>query len=204
MTSITLQGRRLVKHHRFFADEFRKRVALLTFHTRMAARQRHLCSLVVIERRRNPALCVVAGFARRFARVIFELAAVRFSVAGLAIRRGPFKLNFLLAERYLVARAAVHRAMRTEKRKLRFRMIEARYVSPGLDVVACFATKRRTARPLPLHSVLELSVMRIFVARRARHIVKMERKNLVATVSLADGVTIGARYSSMRARQRES
>ena len=81
MTSVALEWRGIIKSDWFVAHEFHERVTLVTLHARVTSRERHLRALVVIKSGRNPALRIVAGFARRLSCAILELSAMRLHVA---------------------------------------------------------------------------------------------------------------------------
>jgi len=198
---VTLQRRWLVKQNGLFADELDERVTLVTFHVCMAAGERHFRAFVVIECGWHPALRIMTRLARRFSRVVFELAAMRLDMARLAIRCCALELDFVLSYGNLVARAAGNRAMRAEKREFRFCVIKAVHVGPGFRVVTGFAAEDRSVRPLAIHAVVKFAMVRIGVASGAGHVIKMKWKNFVRAMRFPRGVAIRARNGGMRPGQ---
>lgn len=83
-------------------------------------------------------------------------------------------------------------------------MIEAVDVHPGLYGVTGFAAERNTVGALASHTIVELALVRIFVASGAVAIFEMERKNFIGAPSGAGSVAIGAGNSDVRTCQRES
>ena len=79
----------------------------------MAAREREVGAFIVIERRRNPLLGIMAALARRLS-CLRKLACVHVLMARLALLRRSFELHFLRPHRHLMASPALHRAVRAE------------------------------------------------------------------------------------------
>ena len=121
-----------------------------------------------------------------------ELAAVRIRVAGFAILRRSFELNFVGAGERLVAFVARDPAMRAEQSKFCFRMVEAADVDPGFGAVARFAAQRGSIGALLRHALLEFALVGIRVAGSAGAVREMERQNLVRSSAEARFVALRA------------
>lgn len=70
--------------------------------------------------------------------------------------------------------------------------------------MARLATKRRSIRTAPGHTVLELTFVRINVTSRAALIQEMKREHLIRWAARAEFVAFIARHRRVRAGQRES
>ena len=172
-----LNGAVLVNHDLLFPDHFGLRVTLRAGDTRMPARQRQMC-LVMIKRRGNPPLRVVAVGAVGLAVLCQELPVMGVLVAGFTLHRRAFE-SLVGIGRSLVALSAGNRAVRAEERELGLGVIEAVDIGPRLHGVARFAAERRSIRPLLCHAIVEFTFMRIFMAGSARLILEFERQYLV-------------------------
>ena len=83
-------------------------------------------------------------------------------------------------------------------------MIETVDIGPGTSVVTGFAAEGRAIGAFASHAIVELALMRVFVAGSAVTIFEMERKNLVGAASGTLLVAIGARDGDVRAHQWKS
>ena len=83
-------------------------------------------------------------------------------------------------------------------------MVESVDVCPGPHVVAGFASQRRTVAAPLRHAFLELAVVRIGMTRRAAHVFKMERQDLVDPACRSRLVAIGAGHRGMGSPQCEA
>lgn len=99
---------------------------------------------------------------------------------------------------------ASHRAVRAEKRELRFRVIKSVDVAPGLCAVAGFAAKRSAIGSLSRHFSAEFALMRILVARGAVAIFELKGKHFVCAARQARLVAIRASNCRVRAGKREA
>lgn len=133
-----------------------------------------------------------------------KLACVGVFMAVLTDLRRAFELHFFPTRRHLVTIAALHRTMRTEKRKLRFRMVEPADVRPGSRIVASLAAKRRAIGATLRHAILEFAMMRVVVACSAGHIFKDKRQDLVRTARGSHFMAIGTRHRGVRPGQHET
>ena len=95
-------------------------------------------------------------------------------------------------------------AMSANQGKLCFGMVEAVDVGPGASIVAGFAAERCAIGAFASHAIVELALVRIFVARSAVAIFEMERKNLVGAACGTLLVAIRARDGDVRAHQWKS
>ena len=199
MTCRALQGCGLIEEHSFAGDEPNRIVTALTFHALVAALQRKLRALVVIECGRHPSLRGVALRARNFLPSGDELAAMRIGMALLAPLRRSLELDFLLTWSWFVATVAGHCPMSPEQREFRLAVVEALDVYPRFRVVACFAAKGSAIRPAACHPIVEFSMVRIGVAGRATAIFKMERQDFVGRVRHPRFVAVVAGNGYVRA-----
>jgi len=192
-----------IDDHRLLRDHARLLVALIAGHVRVASLQGEMGSRVVVERRRNPALCIVTIRASGLPG-FHKLAGMRIFVTILTNLRRALELHFLRPHRHFVAITALHRAVRAEQREFRFRMVEAVDVRPGPHIVAGFAAQGRAVCAAPRHAVLEFAVVHVDVTGRAGPILEMERQDFVLPSGGTDFVTIGARHGRVSAGQRET
>lgn len=95
----------------------------------MAALQGEMCSRVVVKRRRNPPLGIVAVRTRCLP-TLRKLAVMSIFVTILTDLGRTLELHFFLPYRHLVASAALHGAVRPQQRELGFRMVESIHVGP--------------------------------------------------------------------------
>ena len=102
-----------VNDHLFFPYEPGLRVTFIASHFSVPALQREVRSRVVIERRRHPSLRGMAIRAWRLAGFC-KLPCVDVFVTIFANLRSALELHLSRTDRYLVARPASHRAMRTK------------------------------------------------------------------------------------------
>lgn len=133
-----------------------------------------------------------------------KLVRVGVFVAVLTDLRRAFELHFFRTRRYLVTIAALHRTMRTEKRKLRFRMVEPADVRPGSCVVASLTAERRAIGATLRHAILEFAMMRVLVACGAGHILEDKRQDSVRTARGSYFVAIRARHGCVSLGQSET
>lgn len=114
-------GSRLVEEHQFPLNLTLQRVTHRASHIFVAAGERELRALVMIERGRGPALRGMAIRARSHARFCcHELSSMRVQVASFAILRRSLELNLMRPGDWFVTIGAGHRAMRSEQIKFRF------------------------------------------------------------------------------------
>lgn len=158
----------------------------------MPTLQGKLRALIVIECRRRPSLDHVTVPAFGDSVLGDELAVMSIGMAGLAILRCSLELNVVCALHRFVTIAAAHSAVGAHKSKLRLGMIEVSDVDPRSRGVAGLATQDSAIRALERHALLELTVVGIHVASRARAVFKVERKNLVGPAGETSFVTIRA------------
>ncbi len=125
--------------------------------------------------------------------MILELAAVRFQVTELAIRRGTLELNLPRTDWGFMASAAGDCAMRSEQREFCLCVIKASYIRPGFGVVAGFAAEARAIGASAVHPILEFAMMRVGMACGTSHVVKFEWQDLVRAMRLADSVATSTR-----------
>lgn len=132
----------LVEEDGLCADHLGELVALRTADILVRPAQRERSPLLVIEQRRLPFHAVVAVGAAGDVR-LRELLPVNVLVAILALSRSSLEIDVdevSLQVGRLVAIAAGRRTMRSQQRKLRFRVIESRQFLPRLRRVAGFAS----------------------------------------------------------------
>ena len=101
---------RFIENYRIAVQQFHLRVAFIASHSLMAAAQRKLRPLIVIESRGCPSLFGVALCTRGFSR-FGKLSAVWVFMARLADLWRSLELNLGLSRRNLVTSAAGYRAM---------------------------------------------------------------------------------------------
>lgn len=202
MTGFTLQWGRLIEDHRLACNQLGQRMALVARHARMSALQGELRPLVVVEDRRLPSLFRMTIGATCFSRAGIELPGMHILVAGLTRLGRTFELNLSLPGKRFMTSAASNGTVRPLQRKFSLVVVEAVHVRPGARAVAGFAAKRRSVRPAPLHPVLELSVMRIDVARGARAVRKSKGKDLVPPAREANLVAVRAGDRHVAAHKR--
>lgn len=135
----TFWGRQFINDHRLGIDQARLRMTFVTWNSGVSSLQRKMRPRIMIEERRNPALGVVAIRTGGLAS-LRKLACMRVFVAIFANLRCALELHFLGARWHFVASATFNRAMCSEQRKLRFRVVITADVRPGPRVVASFAT----------------------------------------------------------------
>lgn len=137
MTVRTLRERLLVDDDGLVVDQTSLRVTFITRDIRVPTLEREMRPLIVIKRRRNPALGIVAvGASGLFC--FRKLPRVRVLVTSLTRLRRALKLHFFCADRHLMTCGALHGTMRAKQRELGFRMVKAIHVGPGSRVVAGF------------------------------------------------------------------
>ena len=103
---------RFIENYRIAVEQLYLGVAFIAWHALVAAAQRKLGPLIVIEGGRCPSLFVVTVCARGFSR-FGKLSAVWVFMARLAHLWRSLELNLGLSRRDLVASPAGHRAMHT-------------------------------------------------------------------------------------------
>lgn len=103
-----------------------------------------------------------------------------------------------------MAGAALHHAVRAEKREFRFRMVEAVDIGPGPHVVAGFASLRCAVGASLGHAIFEFAVVGIRVAGSATAIFEAERHDFVGAACRPHLVTIGARNGGVGSGQYET
>jgi hypothetical protein len=157
----------------------------------------------VIEEGRHPTLRVVAVGTRGPAFFRDELPSVRVDVAAFAALRGALELDFSAPWKPLVARSALHDAMRSQQRKVRFAVIKAADLYPGRGGVASYTSKRRAVAAQSLHAVAKLPAMRVYVACATSLVRKPEWQDIVGAMREACLVAFVARHGSVRAGQHE-
>jgi len=86
VTRLALDRDLLVQNNGISVDQLARSVTLITSDAGVAARQRKGGAFVVVKRRRNPALGIVAIRTRRLTGAILELAGMRFRVARFAFQ----------------------------------------------------------------------------------------------------------------------
>ena len=99
-----------------------------------------------------------------------------------------------------MTRATIYRAVRPQQGELGLGVVESVDVRPGPHVVAGFASQRRTVAAPLRHPFLELAVVRIGMTRRAAHVFKMERQDLIGPACRSHFVAIGAGHRGMGSR----
>lgn len=142
MASRTILWRRFVEEDRLCADHLGELVALGAAHILVRPAQRERSALLMIEQRRLPLDAVVAFGAAGDVR-LRELLAMNVLVAILAPSRSRLEIDVDQASLKigrLVAIAAGGRAMCSQQRELRFRVIEPRQLLPRFRGVAGFAS----------------------------------------------------------------
>jgi len=154
------------------------RVALVTGHVGMPALQGEVRAGIVVERRRNPALRIVAVGARSFSRLC-KLARMDVLVAILTNLGSALELHLLGSNRDLVTGTAAHGAVCPKQWKLRFCMVETIHVGPRTCTVAGLTAKRRAVGAALCHPFLEFTMMRIGMARGAVHVGEAEGHDLI-------------------------
>lgn len=162
-----------------------------------------MCSRIVIENGGNPALRVMTIRTRGLPG-LRKLACVGVFVAVLTDLRRAFELHFFRTRRHLVTIAALHRTMRTEQWKLRFRMVEPADVRPRSRVVASLTAERRAIGATLRHAILEFAMMWVFVACGAGHILEDKRQDFVRTARSSHFMAIGTRHGGVRPGQHET
>jgi|ERR1700693_798322 len=103
-------GGRFIENYWIAVEQFYLGVAFIAWHALMAAAQRKLGPLIVVEGGRCPPLLVVTICARGFSR-FGKLCAVWVFMARLAHLRCSLELNLGLSRRDLVTSPAGYRAM---------------------------------------------------------------------------------------------
>jgi len=154
------------------------RVALVAGHVGMPALQGEVRAGIVVERRRNPALRIVAVGARSFSRLC-ELARMDVFVAILTNLGRALELHLLGSNRDLVTGTAAHGAVCPKQWKLSFCMVETIDVGPGSRGVAGLTAKHRAVGAVLRHPFLEFTMMRIGMARGAVHVGEAEGHDLI-------------------------
>lgn len=132
-----LRQRLLVDDDWLVRNQARLRVTFVTCNSLMPSLQRKMRSRIVVEQGRNPALRTVAirtGSLARFR----KLPCMHVLVAIFANLRCSLELHLRGSHGNLVTRAAFHDSMRTQQRKLGFRVIESADIRPRSYVVARF------------------------------------------------------------------
>lgn len=175
MTRLTFQGRLLVDDYRAACNQLRESVTFITGDACVAARQRERSSLVMVKRCRHPSLRTVTIPAGSLSRAVLKLPGMRVFVARGAFLRSALELNLVRAGQGLMALVAGHRAVRAEKGKFCFRVIEAADLAPRARVVAGLASKYGAVRPPLRHAFAKLSMVRILMACRARLVGEAKR-----------------------------
>ena len=94
--------------------------------------------------------------------------------------------------------------MRPQERKLCSGVVEPIDVRPGLCRVARFASEGRPIRSFVRHALVELALVRVLVASRARAVLKMERQDLVRAPAGSQFVAIAAGDRDVRSREGET
>ena len=125
----TLRRRLFVDNHRFGGDHARLLVTFVASHACVAALQWEMRAGVMVEGGGHPALRIMAVRTRCFFGLC-ELAVMGVFVTIFANLRGALELYFLLADWHFVAITALDRAVRSEQREFRFRMVEAAHLGP--------------------------------------------------------------------------
>ena len=192
MTIGAILWRRLVKQDRLALHLALQRMAHRTGHVGMTARQRKWRALVMVERRRGPALDHMAIPALCGSVFCNELATMRIGMAGFALLRSPFELDFMRAWHGFMAIPAGYCAVRSFQWELCFGMVESVHVDPGSSVVACLAALQGSISALLRHAFVEFPLMRIRVTRGAGAIFEMERQDLVRPAAEAGLVAFRA------------
>lgn len=123
-------GRGLIEQYEFAIDFLQQSVAHRALHTGVSTCQRKLRALVVVEGGGNPVLDRVAIFAVGDVVLGSELARMGVRVAGLALLRRAFELDFVRAGLRLVAITARHAPVSPFQGELRFRMVKSGDVGP--------------------------------------------------------------------------
>ena len=199
----TILWRRFVEQDRLALHIALLRMAHRAAHIRVPARQRKLGPFVVVKSRGRPALFHMA--VRAFRDPIFrrKLRPMRIRVAGFANFGCPLKLNFVGAGQCLMAFIARYRAVSPDQGKIRFRMVEAPNIDPGLGNVAGFAAKGGSIGTFLRHAIFEFAHVGIGVAGGARAVAEMKRQNLIRSPAQAGFVAIRACDSRVRPGQHE-
>jgi hypothetical protein len=194
----------LIESDRFSFDSFYKAVTLITRHSDMPSAKRELRPLLMIKSRRHPPLHDVTVSADCFPLLRNKLSPMRINVACLTRVRCTLELIPRRAGLQLVARSARNRAMSSQQRKRRLRMVESFHSRPRTRDVARLASEDGPVDSPPIHPLLELSMVRIHMAGRAGPVFNMKWHDFVATPSSPNLVTIRAWNRRMPTGQRES
>jgi hypothetical protein len=197
----------LVEEHGFALEWLSGRVASLTTHAFMSSCQGEAGTPLVVEERWLPLGGVVALGTRRNAVSVCELLAVNVVMALLAFVRRRLKIDIHHSGfhvGWLMTINAGGAAVRTQKRKAGFGVIEFLKIFPGDSGMACFATGGRAVGTRVPHTILELAFMRIVVTDSAaavleavQHQVRLLRRGTLF-------MTIAAGSRDMAARQNEA
>ena len=142
MTSFASFRCRLVEEHETAVHRFLQRMARRASDVFVSPFERE-SGLVMIEERRLPFIAVVASCA--IVGPGAELVGMRILMAIAAIDGGFRKVHMPHVEfhvRWLVAVDAGHRAMRSQEREVRLRVIESCQIFPLTSRVTCLASQR--------------------------------------------------------------
>jgi hypothetical protein len=137
----------------------------------MCALQSEPGPFVMIKQRGFPYRSVMTAGASRVSG-LRKLQAVNIHVAGIAFRKRRLEIHVdesAFGFRRLMATATLRRFVGTGQRKRSFRMIVVREFSPRLGGVTNLAQERGSIRLRPLHELVELAFMRIFMTTLASH-----------------------------------
>ena len=194
-----------VEQNRLAFDLAHQLVAISAFHIRVHALQRKGGAPVVIEERRFPFGAVVALGTGRY--IAFrKLLAVRVFVALLALfgRGLEVRVHHRGFEIWrFVAIDAGGRAVRTQQRESRRRVIELGQFLPRFGRMARLASTRTTRCLCLLHALIELPLVRIGMATGAaqsRPVINRGRGLEIGGLFVA----IGTRYRNVFSSQKEA
>ena len=129
MTRFARQRRRLVEKDRLRIHNSDKAVAFVARDSLVAAVQRKLC-FAVVERRRLPALGIVAGGAVGLPFMAGELFCMDIRMACFADQWGALEHYLLLPGKRFVTRIASDGSMDSQQGEFRFRVVESGHVDP--------------------------------------------------------------------------
>ena len=187
----------LIEQYQFSLDFMLQGMALVAAHFLVAAGEGELRAFIVIEGRRFPALNRVAVRARRNAILGGELSCVCVGVASVAVLRRSFELDVMRASKRFMAIAASDHAVRSDQIEFCLRVVEPLYVNPGANIVAGFATRGCSIHAAKGHAIVEFTLVRIVVARRAGAVLEFERQDFILPPAQPGLVAFGAGYGDV-------
>src|SRR5579872_58645 len=130
MTIRAVLWRGFVKQNRLALNLALQGMTQRTAHIFVRPCQRELSALIVVKCRRGPPLVHMATSAFRDSVLCNKLVAMRIRMTRFAIRWCSLELNLVRTSGHFVAFIARDRAMCSDQRKFRFRMVEASNIDP--------------------------------------------------------------------------